>query len=287
MVKEAIMKQYTRDEVLARLKKKLASGYAIVAAGAGTGISAKFEEEGGADLILVFNSGRYRMHGLGSLSGWMAYGDANAITLEMGERQILPIVKEVPVICSVNGTDPTRVMPVFLRKIKEAGFSGINNFPTIGMINGNFRVALEETGMSYEKEVQVISLAHDMDFFTTAYAFNVEEAVKMAKAGCDCLLAHMGLTVGGAIGAVSTMSLEEAGKRTKEMAEAAKDINPEILVLCHGGPISSPEDVEEILKRAPIHGFVGASSMERIPVEKGIRETTAGFTAIKLPQGAK
>jgi predicted TIM-barrel enzyme len=278
------MKQYTREQVLERLNAKLATGHIIVAAGAGTGISAKFEEEGGADFIMVFNSGRYRMHGLGSLSGWMAYGDANAITLDMGERQILPIVKEAPVICSVNGTDPTRVMTVFLRQIRDAGFSGVNNFPTIGMIDGNFRAALEDTGMGYDKEVAVTALAHDMGLFTTAYAFNGEEARQMAQAGCDCLLAHVGLTSGGAIGASETMGLDEAADRTREMAQAAKAVNPDILVLCHGGPISSPTDVEEILKRVPVHGFVGASSMERLPVEVGIRGKTAEFAAIKLDQ---
>lgn len=277
------MKQFTRDEVLKRLKNKLASGRIIVAAGAGTGISAKFEEEGGADLILVFNSGLYRMHGLGSLSGWMAYGNANEVSLQLGERYVLPIVKEVPVICSVNGTDPTMVMEVFLKKLKEVGFSGVNNFPTIGMIDGNFRAALEDTGMGYDKEVAVTALAHEMGLFTTAYAFTSDEARKMAEAGCDVLLAHVGLTVGGSIGASMTMSLDEAAERTKGMADAAKDVNPDILVLCHGGPISTPADVEDILKRVPIHGFVGASSMERLPVEKGVRDATAEFAGIKLP----
>ena len=279
------MKQYTRKQILKRLKDRMAKGYSIVAAGAGTGISAKFEEEGGADLILVFNSGLYRMHGLGSLSGWMAYGNANDISLELGERHILPIVKEAPVLCSINGTDPTKVMSVFLKRVKEAGFSGINNFPTMGMVDGQFRAALEETGMSYDKEVEVIALAHGMDLFTAAYAFNPEEARKMATAGCDCVLAHMGLTVGGSIGAKQTIALADAAERTKEIAKAARGVNRDILILCHGGPISSPSDVEEVLKRAPIHGFVGASSMERIPVEKGIREMTAQFAAIKLPKG--
>ena len=278
------MKQYTRKQILKRLKGRMAKGYSIVAAGAGTGISAKFEEEGGADLILVFNSGLYRMHGLGSLSGWMAYGNANDISLELGERHILPIVKEAPVLCSINGTDPTKVMSVFLKRVKEAGFSGINNFPTMGMVDGQFRAALEETGMSYDKEVEVIALAHEMDLFTAAYVFNPEEARKMATAGCDCVLAHMGLTVGGSIGAKQVMALADAAERTKEMAKAARGVNRDILILCHGGPISSPSDVEEVLKRAPIHGFVGASSMERIPVEKGIREMTAAFAAIKLPK---
>lgn len=277
------MKQYNREEVLARLTKKLDSGRIIVAAGAGTGISAKFEEEGGADLIMVFNSGAYRMHGLGSLSGWMAYGNANEISLEMGEKQVLPIVKEAPVICSVNGTDPTRVMEIWLKKLMDAGFSGINNFPTMGMVDGNFGAALASTGMGYEKEVEAIALAHDMGFFTMPYVFTSEESKMMAGAGCDCLLAHVGLTAGGSIGATAAMSLEEAADKTREMAESAWAVNPEILVLCHGGPISTPTDVEEVMKMVKIHGFVGASSMERLPVESGIRETTAAFAAIKMP----
>ncbi len=280
--RETRVKQYTRQQVLQRLNDKLASGRAIVAAGAGTGISAKFEEEGGADLLLVFNSGRYRMHGLGSLSGLLAYGDANAIALEMGERQILPIVKEVPVICSVNGTDPTRVMEVFLRQIVAAGFSGVNNFPTVGLIDGNFRANLEQTGMGYDKEVGMIRIAHEMDLFTMAYAFNPDEARRMAEAGCDVMIAHVGLTTGGAIGARESMTLADAAKLVAEMYDAVKAINPDSLMLCHGGPIAGPEDVKEILSRVPIHGFVGASSMERLPVEKGIRETTAAFAAIRL-----
>lgn len=276
------MKQYTRAQVMKRLKDKLASGRIIVAAGAGTGISAKFEEEGGADLIMVFNSGAYRMHGLGSLSGWMAYGNANEITLEMGERQVLPIVKAAPVICSINGTDPTRVMSIWLQKVKAAGFSGINNFPTMGMVDGNFRAALEATGMGYDKEVAVIALAHEMDLFTMPYVFTPEEAGQMARAGCDCLLAHVGLTGGGSVGATRTMSLAEAAERTRDMAAAAWEVNPEILVLCHGGPISTPSDVVRILEKVHIQGFVGASSMERLPVEKGIKETTAAFTDIRF-----
>lgn len=276
------MKQYTRSEVLTRLHAKLDSGKIIVAAGAGTGISAKFEEEGGADLLLVFNSGRYRMHGLGSLSGLMAYGDANAIAIEMGERQVLPIVRDVPVICSVNGTDPTRVMKFFLRKVVDTGFSGVNNFPTVGLIDGNFRTALEETGMGYYKEVEMIASAHEMDLFTMAYAFNADEASRMAQAGCDMLLAHVGLTSGGSIGAKNTLSLDQAIDLTQSMAEAARAINPHILVLAHGGPISSPQDVRTVLRKINIDGFVGASSMERLPVEKGIRGTTAEFAAISV-----
>ncbi len=277
------MKQYTRHEVLDRLRARLESGHILVAAGAGTGISAKFEEEGGADLLLVFNSGRYRMHGLGSLSGLLAYGDANAIALEMGERQILPIVKRVPVICSVNGTDPTRVMAAFLRQVVAAGFSGVNNFPTVGLIDGSFRAALEKTGMGYHKEAEMIHLANELNIFTMAYAFNAEEARLMAQAGCDLLLAHVGLTAGGSIGAEETMTLDQAADLVGEMMEAASAVNPDILTLCHGGPIASPEDVEQVLARVPVHGFVGASSMERLPVETSIRETTARFAAIKRP----
>lgn len=277
------MKQYSRHDVLERLRARLESGHILVAAGAGTGISAKFEEEGGADLLLVFNSGRYRMHGLGSLSGLLAYGDANAIALEMGERQILPIVKHVPVICSVNGTDPTRVMAAFLRQVMAAGFSGVNNFPTVGLIDGNFRAALEKTGMGYHKEAEMIHLANELNIFTMAYAFNAEEARLMAQAGCDLLLAHVGLTAGGSIGAEETMPLDQATDLVGEMMEAASAVNPDILTLCHGGPIATPEDVEQVLARVPVHGFVGASSMERLPVEKGIRETTARFAAIRRP----
>lgn len=275
------MKQYNRQQVVKRLRAKLASGRIIVAAGAGTGISAKFEEEGGADLIMVFNSGRYRMHGLGSLSGWMAYGNANDVAMEMGEQNVLPIIKEVPVVCSVNATDPTRVMDLWLKKVKDAGFSGVNNFPTMGMIDGNFRAGLEETGMSFDKEVEVIQIANKMNLFTMPYAFTPEEARKMAKAGCDCLLAHVGLTVGGSIGAKTTLSIDEAAQVTKKMAEAAWAVNPDVLILCHGGPISTPADVMHVLKKVPIHGFVGASSMERLPVERGIKDITAAFAEIK------
>lgn len=276
------MKQYSRPEMLQRLRDKLARGRIIVGAGAGTGISAKFAEEGGADLLLVFNSGRYRMDGLGSLSGLMAYGDANAIALEMGERHVLPIVKEVPVICSVNGTDPTRVMKYFLKKVIEAGFSGVNNFPTVGLIDGNFRAALEQTGMGFYKEVEMIGLAHDMDIFTMAYVFCAEEARQMARVGCDVLIAHVGLTSGGSIGAMQTVSLAEAAAIIREIREAALEVNPDIILLCHGGPISSPEDVREILRLVPVQGFVGASSIERLPVENGIRDAVAAFAAIPL-----
>ncbi|GIL09010.1 MAG: hypothetical protein BroJett033_5210 [Chloroflexota bacterium] len=277
------MRQYTRQELLARLRARLDSGHIIVAAGAGTGISAKFEEAGGADLLLVFNSGLYRMHGLGSLSGLLAYGDANAIALEMGERYILPVVKDVPVICSVNGTDPTRVMRAHLRRIMDAGFSGVNNFPTVGLIDGNFRATLEKTGMGYYKEAEMIALAHEQGSFTMAYAFNAAEARLMAQAGCDLLLAHVGLTAGGSVGAEETMTLEQAAALVDEMQTAARAVRPDILTLCHGGPIVTPEDVERLLTLTAVAGFVGASSMERLPVERGITETTRRFASIRLP----
>ena len=277
------MIQYTREEVLRRLRSKLASGRIIVAAGAGTGLSAKAEEEGGADLILVFNSGQYRMHGLGSLSGLMAYGDANAIALEMGERHVLPVVREVPVLCSVNGTDPTRLMDRWLVRVSAAGFSGVNNFPTVGLIDGRFRAELEQTGMGYEKEVETMALARRMGLFTAAYAFDEGEAARMARAGCDMLLAHVGLTAGGAVGSRSPLSLAEAASRIGRMSEAARQENPDILVMCHGGPIATPADVRALLGLVPVQGFVGASSMERLPVEVAIREATAAFVAIEVP----
>lgn len=277
------MIQYTREQVLRRLREKLASGRIIVAAGAGTGLSAKAEEEGGADLILVFNSGQYRMHGLGSLSGLMAYGDANAIALEMGERHILPVVKRVPVICSVNGTDPTRVMERFLVQVNAAGFSGVNNFPTVGLIDGRFRAELEQTGMGYDKEVAAMAVAHRLGLFTSAYAFDAGEASRMAGAGCDAVLAHVGLTVGGTVGASRSMSIQEAAARITEIKAAARAQNPQVLVLCHGGPIATPTDLRELLELVVVDGFVGASSMERLPVEIAIRDATAAFSAIELP----
>jgi len=277
------MIQYTREQVLRRLREKLASRRIIVAAGAGTGLSAKAEEEGGADLLLVFNSGQYRMHGLGSLSGLMAYGNANEIALEMGQRHVLPIVKQVPVICSVNGTDPTRVMERHLAQVVAAGFSGVNNFPTVGLIDGRFRAELEQTGMGYGKEVAAMAAAHRLGIFTCAYAFDADEAGRMAEAGCDLVLAHVGLTAGGTIGAKGTVSLQQAAAVIAQMRDAALAQNPEILVLCHGGPIVTPADLRELLGMVRVDGFVGASSMERLPVEIAIRDATAAFAAIELP----
>jgi len=277
------MIQHTRDEVLRRLRAKVDARRLIVAAGAGTGLSAKAEEEGGADLLLVFNSGRYRMHGLGSLSGLLAYGNANEIALEMGERQILPIVKEVPVLCSVNGTDPTRVMDRHLAQVEAAGFSGVNNFPTVGLIDGRFRAELEQTGMGYDKEVAAMAAARRRGLFTAAYAFDAGEASRMAKAGVDALLAHVGLTAGGTIGSRAPVTMAEAAAKIREMKDAALSQNPQMLVLCHGGPIATAADVRALLALVPVHGFVGASSMERMPVESAIREATAAFAAIALP----
>lgn len=278
------MKQYTRQDVLDRLHGKLASGHIIVASGAGTGISAKFEEAGGSDLLLVFNSGRYRMHGLGSLSGLLAYGDANAIALEMGERQILPIVKEVPVICSVNGTDPTRLMRPFLRRVMDAGFSGVNNFPTVGLIDGRFRMELERTNMGFGKEVDMIRQAHELGFFTCVYVFNPDESRAMAEAGADAIIAHMGLTVGGSIGLErqDAMQLEDAPAAVQAIGEAAWKVKPDAILLCHGGPIATPEDAAYVLARSDAVGFVGASSMERLPVETAIAETMRQFKAVPI-----
>lgn len=276
------MIQYTRDQVLRRMREKLASHRIIVAAGAGTGLSAKAEEEGGADLLLVFNSGHYRMHGLGSLSGLLAFGNANDIALQMGERHILPVVKQVPVICSVNGTDPTRVMDRFLCQVTAAGFSGVNNFPTVGLIDGRFRLELEQTGMGYGKEVAAMAAAHRLGIFTCAYAFNADEAGQMAEAGCDMVLAHVGLTVGGTIGAKGALSLKESADLIAKIRAAALARNPEVLILCHGGPIATPADFRALLALVPVHGFVGASSMERLPVESAVRDATAAFAEIEL-----
>jgi predicted TIM-barrel enzyme len=274
------MRSYTRAEVLKRLQKRLDSGHLILATGAGTGISAKFEEQGGTDLILAFNSGRYRMDGLGSLAGLMAYGDANAIALEMGERHILPIVKETPVICSVNGTDPTRVKDRFLAQVMAAGFSGVNNFPTVGLIDGRFREALEQTGLGYDKEVELIATARARDIFTMAYVFNTDEAKRMVEAGCDALIVHFGLTVGGSIGARDSVSVEEAALLTKAVSEEQRKAGSTAFLLVHGGPIESAADVKKLLAMIRFDGFVGASSIERVPVEPAISEATASFGQI-------
>jgi len=273
---------FTRSEILERLRKNIEAGLPIIGAGAGTGISAKFEEAGGVDLIVIYNSGRFRMAGRGSLAGLMPYGDANAIVMEMA-GEVLTIVKDTPVLAGVCGTDPFRQMDAFLKQVKEIGFSGVQNFPTVGLCDGLFRQNLEETGMGYGLEVDMIRKAHELDLLTTPYAFNVEEAKAMAEAGADVIVAHMGLTTKGAIGASTALSLEEAPAKVQEICDAAKSVNPDIIVLCHGGPISMPEDAEYVLHRTEgVHGFYGASSMERLPTEVAIREQMRKFKSIRF-----
>ena len=276
------MKAFGKDQVLARLRENIDKGIPIIGAGAGTGISAKFEEAGGVDLIIIYNSGRYRMAGRGSLAGLMPYGDANAIVMEMAS-EVLTVVKDTPVLAGVCGTDPFRQMNVFLREVGEIGFAGVQNFPTVGLIDGMFRQNLEETGMGYGLEVEMIRLASQMDLVTTPYCFNPEEAEWMAGAGADIVVAHMGLTTKGAIGATTAVSLEDAPGQVQAIADAAKSVNPDAIILCHGGPISEPEDAEYVLQRTEgVHGFYGASSMERLPVEVAIREQMKRFKAVRF-----
>ena len=280
--------RYTREQVLERLRAQVAAGRPVVGAGAGTGISAKFAEAGGADLIIIYNSGRFRMAGHGSLAGVLAYGDANAIVKEMGEREVLPVVRETPVIAGVMGTDPLRQMGYLLRELDALGFSGINNFPTVGLIDGRFRLELERTGMGFGKEVDMIGLAHELGFFTAVYVFNPDESTAMARAGADVIIAHMGLTVGGSIGLErgDAMQLEAAPAAVQAIGEAAWAVNKEALLLCHGGPIATPEDAAYVLARCGAVGFVGASSMERLPVETAITETMRQFKAVPLRRDA-
>ncbi|MFP4437423.1 MAG: phosphoenolpyruvate hydrolase family protein [Chloroflexaceae bacterium] len=269
-----------RAEALAKLKQTVADGGVIIGAGAGTGLSAKGTEAGGVDLIIIYNSGRYRMAGRGSLAGLMPYGDANAIVMEMA-GEVLPIVKNTPVLAGVCGTDPFRLMPQFLRQIKEVGFAGVQNFPTVGLIDGVFRQNLEETGMSFDLEVEMIRAAHELDLLTSPYVFDPDQARAMAEAGADILVPHMGLTTRGSIGAQTALTLEDAAKRIQTMHDAAKTVNPDILVLCHGGPIAEPEDAAYILQHTSgIVGFFGASSMERLPTEKALVDNARRFKAI-------
>ena len=270
-----------RSEALARLQKTVSSGGVIVGAGAGTGLSAKCAEAGGVDLIIIYNSGRYRMAGRGSLAGLLPYGDANAIVVEMA-NEVLPIVKHTPVLAGVCGTDPFRVMPYFLRQIKDMGFAGVQNFPTVGLFDGSFRQNLEETGMGFGLEIDMIRMAHEMDLLTAPYAFNPDEARDLAKAGADVLVPHMGLTTKGNIGAHTALTLEESAQRVQAMHDAAKEVNPNILVLCHGGPIAEPEDATYILEHTHgVVGFFGASSMERLPTEVAITENARRFKNIR------
>ena len=258
----------------------MGAGKPIIGGGAGTGITAKSAEAGGIDLLVIYNSGRFRVAGRGSLSGLLAYGDANAIVMEMA-NEVLPVVKKTPVLAGVNGTDPFRVMPHFLKQVKEIGFAGIQNFPTVGLIDGVFRANLEETGMGYGPEVDMIRLAHEMDLLTSPYVFDVDQAKDMARAGADILVPHMGLTTSGTIGAQTAMTLEDAAKKVQELADAAKSVNPDILCLCHGGPIANPADAQYVLNNTEgIVGFYGASSIERFPTEVGIRKQTEDFKAI-------
>jgi predicted TIM-barrel enzyme len=276
---------FTRQEVLDRLKAHIDAGVPIIGGGAGTGISAKFEEAGGVDLIVIYNSGRFRMAGRGSLAGLMPYGDANAIVMEMAS-EVLTIVKDTPVLAGVCGTDPFRQMDVFLGQIRDIGFSGVQNFPTVGLFDGMIRRNLEETGMGYSLEVEMVRLASEMDMLTTPYAFTAEEGAAMAAAGADIVVAHMGLTTKGSIGATTAVSLEEAPAKVQEIADAAKSANPDVIVLCHGGPISMPDDAEYVLNRTEgVHGFYGASSMERLPTEVAIKEQMESFKAIRFSDG--
>jgi predicted TIM-barrel enzyme len=271
----------TRQSILKRFRTKVAAGLPIIGGGAGTGISAKCEEAGGIDLIVIYNSGRYRMAGRGSLAGLMPFGNANQIVKEMA-YEVITAVKHTPVLAGVCGFDPFVIRDKFLRELVELGFAGIQNFPTVGLIDGNFRANLEETGMGFQLEVDWIAAAHDMDMLTTPYAFDVAQAQVLTKAGADLIVAHMGLTTSGSIGAKTAASLDECVPHITEIADAARSIRDDVLVLCHGGPIAMPEDAQYILDRVPaIHGFYGASSMERLPTEIAIKKQVEQFTQIK------
>ena len=271
-----------RQEILIRLRKTLNEGRPLLGCGAGTGISAKFAERGGTDLIIIYNSGRYRMAGRGSAAGLMPYGDANAIVVEMA-GEVLPVVKDTPVLAGVCGTDPFRIMPVFLKKLKGMGFDGVQNFPTVGVIDGNFRRVLEETGMSYQLEVDMIHVAHELDMLTCPYVFDEEEAVKMTEAGADVIVAHMNTTNKGDIGVKTTVSLGEAAKRVQAIHDAAKGVNGDVMVICHGGPIAEPEDAQYIYDHTEgVVGFFGASSIERLATEPAIENQTRKFKKLKL-----
>ena len=272
----------TRQEALAGLRAQVDQGRAIIGAGAGTGLSAKCAEAGGCDLIIIYNSGRYRMAGRGSLAGLMPYGDANAIVVEMA-AEVLPVVKQTPVLAGVCGTDPFRLMPVFLRQLKEIGFSGVQNFPTEGLMDGTYPQGLEETGMGYDVEVEMIRVAGELDLLTAPYVFTPDEARAMAAAGADVLVPHMGLTTGGAIGASTAKTLDESVGLVQEMRDAAVEVNPDILVLCHGGPIAEPDDAAYVLERTTgVVGFFGASSMERLPTEVAMTENMKRFKSIPI-----
>jgi len=271
-----------RSEIIKRLKAQGEAGKPIVGCGAGTGISAKFAEAGGADIIIIYNSGRYRMAGRGSLAGLMPYGDANDVVVEMA-AEVLPVVKDTPVLAGICGTDPFRLMPVFMQQLKDMGFSGVQNFPTVGLIDGNFRANLEATGMGYDKEVEAIKIANGLDMFTSPYVFDTDQAKAMAEAGADQLVAHVGLTTAGSIGAGVALTLDDAIDMVMKIAEAGRQARKDILVICHGGPFDEPENVGKALSRMPgIAGFFGASSIERLPTERGIRGQVEAFKSLKL-----
>jgi predicted TIM-barrel enzyme len=284
------MPRFERKAILEKFHDMIRRGEPIIGGGAGTGISAKCEEAGGIDLIIVYNSGRYRMAGRASSAGLLAYGNANDIVKEMAV-EVLPVCKKTPVIAGVNGTDPFIIMPVFLKELKELGFSGVQNFPTVGIIDGTFRVSLEETGINFSSEIDMIRQAHEIDLLTTPYVFSAEEAIEMAKAGADLIVPHMGVTTGGSIGATTSKSLAESVKLIDEWAEAARRIRKDVIIIAHGGPISSPEDVDFVLKNsAHCNGFYGASSVERLPVETAIAnhiKTFKNLTSLRDQGGKK
>ncbi|MGC6451093.1 MAG: phosphoenolpyruvate hydrolase family protein [Pirellulaceae bacterium] len=273
---------FTRETTLARLRERQQAGVPIIGGGAGTGISAKFEEAGGIDLIIIYNSGRFRMAGRGSLAGLMPFGDANQIVMEMA-GEVLTVVRDTPVLAGVCASDPFRQMDKFLDQVKAEGFAGIQNFPTVGLIDGSFRANLEETGMGYDREVELEKLAREKDLLTTPYAFTPEEAERMTEVGADVIVAHMGLTTKGSIGAETALSLEQSVQRVQAIADAARRVREDVIVLCHGGPIAMPEDAQFVLSRTTnVHGFYGASSMERLPVETALTEQVRAFKQIRF-----
>lgn len=275
------MNTQTREEIMEQFRKETAAGRILVGVGAGTGITAKSSEQGGADMLIIYNSGRFRMAGRGSLSGLLSYGDANQIVVEMG-AEVLPVVKHTPVLAGVCGTDPFRVMDIYLKQLKDQGFNGVQNFPTVGLIDGVFRQNLEETDMGYGLEVEMIRKAHELDLLTCPYVFDPEQAEEMAKAGADILVAHMGLTTKGTIGAKTALTLDDCIPKIKEIIRAGRAVKPDIMVICHGGPIAEPEDAAYIIKNIPeLDGFFGASSIERFAAEKGITAQAAAFKAIE------
>ena len=274
------MNTMTRKEIMEKFKEEVKQGKILLGVGAGTGITAKSSEAGGADMLIIYNSGRYRMAGRGSLAGLLPYGDANQIVVEMGS-EVLPVVKHTPVLAGVCGTDPFRVMDVYLKQLKDQGFNGVQNFPTVGLIDGVFRQNLEETGMGYGLEVEMIKKAHELDMLTTPYVFNPQQAKAMAEAGADILVAHMGLTTKGTIGAKTALTLDDCIVKIKEIIKAGKEVNPDIMVICHGGPIAYPEDAKYVIERTEgIDGFFGASSIERFAAEKAIKEQTKSYKTI-------